>query len=221
MKNIALKNSVYLLIAISSIVWYLLAKYSNLNLTLAKEFFGLVPKVVSIDMLLILIFAKWGWRLRIFKTWLVPFPDLNGSWVGNIFSDWIDPKTGAGVPPIPVMLTVRQTFFHISFVMHTGEMKSHSVSEGFTIDKDKQINLVSYIYTSKPRIVLNQRSLPHDGAVIFEILESPNKKLNGRYWTERKTKGEINLVYLSKNILNEIPKSAGNHPITETENRRD
>lgn len=215
-----MNNSIYALVVISSIVWFVLARLSNLNLSVAKDFFGLVPKVVTIDLLIIVAFTKWGWRYRCFRGWLVPFPDLNGSWLGNIYSDWVNPETGQGVPPIPVMLTVNQSFSHISCMMHTGEMKSYSFSEGFNIDEARQIKQVTYIYTSKPRISLNQRSLPHDGAVVFDIIEVPDRKLTGRYWTERRTTGEIVLTFHSSEALEEIPSNLGTHPVTEDENRR-
>lgn len=215
MKNVVLKSSVYLLIGISAITWFVLALFSGLNLSAANDFFGLVPKVVSIDLLIIGVFVKWGWKYKHFRGWLVPFPNLNGSWVGKIYSDWVNTETGKGIPPIPVMLTINQSFFHISCMMHTTEMKSHSVSEGFNIDNDRQVKQISYIYTSRPRIRLNQRSLPHDGAIVFDIIESPNKKLIGRYWTERKTVGEIALEFYDNRILEEIPNELGKHPVTE------
>jgi len=215
MKNIKVKNSIYGVVVVSAIAWFLLALFSRLDLSVAKNFFGLVPKVVSIDLLIIILFIKWGWKFKVFKGWLVPFPNLNGTWVGKIHSDWVNPETGKSVLPIPVMLTVNQTFTHISCVMHTGEMKSFSVSEGFNIDKDRQIKQVSYIYTSKPRIRLNQRSLPHDGAIVFDIIEAPNKKLIGRYWTERKTIGEIKLTFSSRVIQEELPQDFESHPVTE------
>lgn len=220
MKNIRLKNSVYALVAISSIAWFVLAKLSDLDLSVAKDFFGLVPKVVTIDLLIIVAFTKWGWKFRVFSGWLVPFPNLNGSWIGNIYSDWVNPETQQGVPAIPVMLTINQSFSHISCMMHTGEMKSYSVSEGFNIDRDRQIKQVAYIYTSKPRISLSHRSLPHDGAIIFDIIEAPGKKLTGKYWTDRKTKGEIILAFYSKSILEELPEPTSDHPATENEHLR-
>jgi len=220
MNKSALKSSIYAIIGISGIIWFSLAWYSNLNLSMAKDFFGLLPKVVSIDTAIILVFYKWGWKIGIFKDWLVPFPNLSGTWVGKIHSDWIDPKTGEKVLPIPVMLTVNQSYSHINFVMHTGEMRSFSISEGFNIDKERQLNQISYIYVSKPRIALNERSLPHYGSIIFDIIESPEKKLIGQYWTERKTKGEILLTFHSKIILSEIPNTLGKHPVTEPENLR-
>lgn len=220
MRNVTLKNSLYLLVGISAVAWFSLAYLNGLDLSKLIDFFGLVPKVVSIDLLVVAVFVKWGWKLRLFRGWLVPFPDLNGSWVGHIYSDWKNPETGEKPPPIPVMLTVKQSFFHISCMMRTSEMESSSYSEGFLIDSDRQKKNVAYSYSSKPRLSLNERSVPHDGTAVFNIIETPGRKLVGRYWTERLTRGEIVLKYHSEELLEELPKDLGEHPVTEIENRR-
>jgi hypothetical protein len=220
MRNVTLKNSLYLLVGTSAAAWFSIAYFSGLDLSKMLDFFGLIPKVVSADLLVVAIFIKWGWKLKIFRGWLVPFPNLNGSWTGFIYSDWTNPETGAKPPPIPVMLTVNQSFFHISCMMRTSEMESSSYSEGFIIDPDRQLKSIAYIFTSKPRLSLNERSIPHDGGAVFQIIEKPQQKLVGRYWTERLTKGEIILQYHSKELLDELPQDLGEHPVTENENRR-
>jgi hypothetical protein len=220
MRNLTIKNSIYLLVGVSAAAWLSLAYFNQLDLSKVADFLGLAPKVVSIDLLVITIFVKWGWKLKIFRGWLVPFPNINGTWVGFIYSDWKDPVTGKKTPPIPVMVTVNQSFFHISCVMRTSEMESYSYSEGFLIDTDRQIKKLAYSYTSKPRLNLNERSIPHDGTAVFQIVEKPKQKLIGRYWTERLTKGEIILDHHSDELFEELPESMGEHPVTEQENRR-
>ncbi len=220
MRNLTIKSSIYLLVGVSAAAWFLLAYFNQLDLSKVKDFIGLVPKVVSIDLLVIAVFVKWGWKFKIFRGWLVPFPNINGTWVGFIYSDWKDPETGQKTPPIPVMLTVNQSFFHISCVMRTSEMESSSYSEGFLIDTDRQVKKVAYSYASKPRLSLNERSIPHDGTAVFQIIENPKQKLIGRYWTERLTKGEIVLEHHSGELFEELPESMGEHPVTEHENRR-
>ncbi|WP_189517174.1 hypothetical protein [Kushneria pakistanensis] len=220
MRNVKIKSSLYLLVGISAVAWVLLAHFSGLDLSEIKDFLGLVPKVVSIDLFVVAVFVKWGWKFKIFRGWLVSFPDLSGSWVGFIHSDWKDPRTGEKPNPIPVMLTINQSFFHISCKMTTSEMESSSYSEGFIIDPDRQVKNLAYSYNSKPRLSLNQRSVPHDGAAVFKIIERPWLRLAGRYWTERLTKGEIALEYHSKDLLEELPEDLGEHPVTEEENRR-
>lgn len=220
MKNVHVKSSIYLLVIISAIAWFALAWLSNLDLSVAASFFSLIPKVVTCDLVLIMLFTKWGWKWKVFRGWLVPFPNLNGTWTGNIYSDWVNPETGDGVDPIPVMLTINQSFFHINCKMTTGEMESFSISEGFNIDPDRQIKQLAYIYTSKPRITLNKRSVQHDGSIVFDIIEHPAMKLKGRYWTERKTLGEVILSQYCSKLLEDLPENFSKHPVTEEENIR-
>lgn len=220
MRNVTIKNYLYLLVSISAVGWFSLAYFDGLDLSNVNDFFGLVPKVVSIDLLIVAVFVKWGWKLKLFRGWLVPFPNLNGSWLGFIHSDWKNPDTGKKQPPIPVMITINQSFFHISCKMCTGEMDSSSYSEGFLIDPDRQIKNIAYTYTSKPRLSLNNRSIPHDGTAVFKIIENPKLKLVGRYWTERLTKGEIFLEYYSKELLEEIPDDFYFHQLNEDKNKR-
>ena len=219
MQNLVFKSSIYLLIGVSAVIWFILAFLKGLDLSDAGDFFSQIPQVASIDLIIVAVFAKWGWTLRMFRGWLVPFPNLNGTWVGFIHSDWKNPTTGEKPPPIPVMLTINQSFFHISCLMRTSEMESSSYSEGFIIDSARQIKKVAYSYTSKPRLSLSERSIPHDGTAVFQIIEKPKLKLTGRYWTERLTKGEIIFEYHTAELLEELPESLGEHPVTEHENR--
>jgi hypothetical protein len=51
---------------------------------------------------------KWLWRLPIFRGWLVTVPYIQGTWYGDLQSTWVNPTTGAGIPPLKVILIVRQ-----------------------------------------------------------------------------------------------------------------
>ncbi len=219
MKNIKVKNYIYLIVIISALAWLGFAYRDGIDLSNVKDFLKVLPKVVTVDMVLIGLFIKYAWKWRIFRGWLVPFPNLNGTWTGHIYSDWINPETGKRSEPIPTMLCIYQSFSQTNCVMHTGEMKSYSIAEGFNINQDQQIKQLSYIYTSKTRALLSERNPQHDGAMIFDIIGENNKKLSGKYWTERKTKGEIKVSFYSKKILDELPNNQSGHPVTEAENR--
>jgi hypothetical protein len=216
MRNVNLRMSLWILLALSGAVWFSFAYYAGVDLSKVSEFFGLLPKVVTVDLMAVTAFVKWLWRCKWFRGWLVPFPDLNGTWLGEIRSDWIDAKTGNRIPPIPAMLTIRQTFFHISCVTQTAEMRSDSYVEGFQIDEERQIRQLAYSYQSRPRISLQERSTLHDGTTVFEIIECPKRKLRGRYWTERKTTGEMDFQFHSRNIFEELPSDFRPHPMTTT-----
>jgi hypothetical protein len=215
MKNLNIKTFIWVLLIISGILWFSIATYQKLDLSKIYDFFKVLPTVVTIDAILIGIFLTWGWKLRIFKGWLVPFPNLNGTWQGHTTSTWINPETGEPPPPIPTILTVKQTFPKISCVMRTTEMVSHSYSAVFNLESDNQIRQLIYTYNSKPRTTVTDRSPAHEGSAILDIIEAPEKKLNGKYWTSRKTTGEIELTFREKKRLEEYPEDLGEHPIKQ------
>ena len=215
MRNIKTKPFVYGIVALSGLLWFAIAYFTGLDLSKAADFFKILPNVLSIDLVVVAVFFKWGWKLLIFHDWLVPFPNIGGTWKGQIVSDWVNPETGQTIAPIPAILTVKQSFFHLSCLTRTGEMTSHSYAEGFIRDPDRQLKLLSYTYTSKPRITVSDRSRPHDGTAVLEIIQKPDRKLTGRYWTERKTTGEMDFRFHSRDLLEEIPKESEHHPLSK------
>jgi hypothetical protein len=205
MRNLNAKYFLYLLLGISGVAWFVTAAYSGVDLTNFISFIKLLPTVVTVDLLLIGIFVKWAWKWRIFREWLVPFPDLQGTWQGVILSSWVNPDTNNRVDPIPCILSIKQSFTKISCVMRTMEMTSYSFAEDFRIEADNQIRQFCYSYTSRPLPSATDRSPIHEGSIIFSIIGKPVKKLFGYYWTARKTTGEIELTYRCKDILDDMP----------------
>ncbi|WP_033067092.1 hypothetical protein [Thalassospira australica] len=214
------KSLIYLIVGTSVWAWIGLAVVSGSNFNGVWEFVKLTPKVLTIDGIVAFVIIKWGWRYRIFRPWLFQFPDLNGSYTGFIYSDWVDPQTGRKPSPIPVLLTIRQTCFSIHCLMRTSEMESRSYCEGFDIDPDRQMKRLTYTYTSNPKLRLRERSKVHDGTMLFDIVEGEKNALNGRYWTDRKSTGEIELEFYSSELLSDFPEGFGEHPVTEPHNRR-
>ena len=214
MKNLNLKAFIYILLIFSAILWFALAWFGGLSLSNLWAFLKLLPKVATIHLLLWSLFAKWGWRWRIFRGWLVPFPDLSGTWPGAIRSDWRDIQTHTKRLGIPTILSIKQTFGKISCVLRTTEMVSHSYVEGFVIDRERQLKKLTFSYTSRPKPSVRERSSPHDGTIVFDLIGKPVSKLEGQYWTGRKTTGEITLTFRGKKVLEEMPDDLPPHPVS-------
>lgn len=212
MKNLNLKPFVVIMLVFSGLVGFGVALADGLDMRSFVEFMRPIPKVVTADMILAAVFMKWGWRWKLLQGWLVPFPDLNGTWEGKLQTDWKDAE-GNNPGPIPVMLTIKQSFARVSCVMRTGEMESHSYLEGFCIDKDSQVRRLCYSYTSRPKAFLRERSTPHDGTMLFNIIGDPVAKLEGEYWTQRNTTGSVALTLRTDALLDEIPADFAPHPM--------
>lgn len=207
------------MLGVSALSWFVLASYKNLDLSNLWNFLKILPDVVTIDLILIGVFIKWVWRWKILQGWLVPFPDLNGTWQGYIHSNWVDPDTGEKPSSIVTILSIKQSFTKISCVLRTSEMTSYSYTEGFTIDDDKQIKQLVCSYTSRPRPSVKERSTTHDGTIVFNLIGTPVSKLKGRYWTDRETTGEITLTFREKKLLDEIPEDLPPHQVTNKNNK--
>ncbi len=215
MKNINLKLFVWLLIGISIVFFLIYTTIFPLTEKSVINYLKIIPTVITLDMIFIFLFSKFIWKWKIFKNWLIPFPNMNGTWKGFIHSTWIDPVTNLHPDPIPTILTIEQSFFNISCVMRTAEMSSFSFIGGFVIDKENQILRIVYTYDSIPKQTVKDRSAQHYGSIIFNISENPQKEMFGEYWTGRKTTGNIELTFWKNEKLNKYPDELGLHPVSE------
>ena len=215
MKNLNLKNSLYIIVGITIGLFFLLSSVQSISEYNFKNVFKLISQIVTINTVIIGFFVKVLWKCIIFKGWLVPFPNLNGTYKGFIHSTWIDPKTNQRPDPIPAILTVEQSFLHISCAMRTAEMNSISLVSDFYLDKPNQIKKLYYSYDSNPLQTVKERSPQHCGTMAFNIIEQPYLKLQGEYWSGRKTTGEIEMEFWKKEKLNYYPDDLGEHPVSK------
>lgn len=213
MKNLNMKPFLYLLAGFSAIVLFVAALVQGFDLDNFFDVLRLIPIVATGDGIAYFVFTAWLWRWKHLQGWLIPFPDLNGTWQGHIQTNWKDAK-GNTPGPIPVILTIKQSFGRMSCVMRTAEMESDSYLEGFCIDKDAQVRRLCYSYTSRPRTALRDRSTPHDGTMLFNIIGKPVHKLEGEYWTQRQTTGTVTLTFRTRDLFDEIPGDLSEHPVS-------
>ncbi len=161
-----------------------------------------IPKAIAVYALGGYIFFKWLWKLPILRGWLVTTPNLQGTWHGFLKSDWIDPETKKGIAKIPILLVIDQDFNKINCSIMTKESSSHTLSSDILCVNGKL--QFSYTYNNVPRNGVRERSEIHNGASLLQIIENPKRKLSGGYWTDRKTKGEIEVEFLDKTLREEF-----------------
>ena len=204
MKNIRKEILVWIQLASFVAIWVIVLLISNTSLNIGWDAIQKLPDVITIYAVLALIFTKWAWRLKIFRGWLVPLPDLQGTWKGVLQSTWIDPVTNQKVKPIEVTLVIKQTFSTISCVMFTPESDSFSTTAQINEDDNSGIFRLTYNYTNRSKANVRDRSEIHDGAAILKFIATPEKSLEGEYWTSRKTTGDISIKFVSRKMAESI-----------------
>ncbi len=213
MRNLKTKRLLLFMFALFAIIFVGLSYLGDSTVNDIWSALKTAYKTIPILLTIWSCFVWFGWKLCVFQRWLVPFPNLNGTWEGTIQTTWKDPKTGATPGPIPVILTIKQSFTTVSCVMRTGEMTSRSYLADFWIDPDNQIRKLGYLYTSSPSVLIHTRSRPHDGTIVFDIIGDSEIKLSGKYWTERNTTGVVVLTFKNKSHMEEYPDDLGPHPM--------
>ena len=153
-----------------------------------------VSTTISVNIILWMIFIAWAWKWKIFYPWLVPFPNLSGDWKGTIKSNWKEKE----LEPIPIEVSITQNFFNVQVRIKTKESRSYSIGASFDIDNERGFQQLFYTYLNTPKAGVRERSEIHYGSTILNFDGFKVTKMDGEYWTDRETTGEITLT--KKNV---------------------
>lgn len=139
------------------------------------------------------VFNRWLWKWRWLQGWFVKCPILEGQWRFTIDSSWFDPATESKSTKIAADVTIKQTYTKLHMQLKTPESSGDLISSKI-IQKDNGTYQITGIFRNEPRIFLQDKSRIHLGALVLDVVGEPSepKSLEGQYWTNRSTKGEIN-----------------------------
>jgi SMODS-associating 2TM, beta-strand rich effector domain len=207
MKNIKAEALLWVQLGSFIAIWALILYLTKTRLAINLEAIQKLPDVITVYVILSFVFAKWLWRWPIFRGWLVPLPDLQGTWAGQIDSNWKDPTTGYHIEAVPIMLVIRQTFLTISCALFTKESESYSTVAQISVEEDSDTFYLRYNYTNRPKATMRERSMIHDGAVRLRIISVPERLLEGEFWTSRCTAGDLSLKFVSRELLEKFTVS--------------
>jgi hypothetical protein len=154
---------------------------------------SLVVMVISTGMVAI---ATSIWR-RVWKQFpLIArklFPDLTGTWAGELVSTWSNSTTGQPAS-IPVTIWIRQGIFSTSIKLRSGESTSYSTRCLLEADQEAGRFRFWYSYDNNPRAQYRHRSARHEGVAWLELdIDTDPERLVGCYYTDRKTSGDIDV----------------------------
>lgn len=139
------------------------------------------------------ILHLWLWRL-------IPSirrPVLSGTWRATIRSNWTDPTTGQTLGDIEAYVTVRQTLTTLSLRLMTTESVSHVLVADIHEIAPNRFNLTG-VYQNTPRGsnahgTARLHGDAHRGVIMLTVTGRRPKSVQGRYYTDRDTQGEIEL----------------------------
>ncbi|WP_109300596.1 hypothetical protein [Aquimarina sp. AU474] len=196
MKKDELKLIVTISIALATLIGvvYIVILDKRFNLTdgLRAISFG-----ITITTLFWAFYFSYGW-----KWWMLNKifyrPNLSGTWSGTLKSDWED-ENGEKVGDIEFYLVIRQSFLRIHFTTFTNSFIGISYSETMALKKETGLKNVAYLYRKETS--QDDNEILQEGATELRLIDSNPKELIGRYWSNQKTNGKINVSFISSEIV--------------------
>jgi hypothetical protein len=133
---------------------------------------------------------------------------LRGTWKGQLVSTWVDPVTNQGRGEIEAYLVIRQTYFTIDVRLLTAESGSVTLSANI-VDDGQGVHTLAVLYRNTPRALLRHRSPIGHGGMLLYVRGTPAYRLDGEYWTDRNTKGELTFTARTHEQLHDFEHAKG------------
>jgi len=157
-----------------------------------------VPTAVGFGLL---FFDVLIWRLPLVHR-LVKRPRIGGTWVGIL-----SPASESRIPaegnrgPIPAAIVIEQTYWSIGVTLMTAESSSQSTSTSLRADPSSPgRRVLAYTYLNEPKQEHRTRSPAHAGASQLRVVGRLPKQLNGTYWTDRLTAGDMEFEFVDREV---------------------
>jgi hypothetical protein len=207
MESIKKEVQIWFSLIVILLIWVGVLTLTSTPLSINWKAIKQLPDVVTIFVIARFAFTRWMWHWTIFtyKGWLVRVPVIQGTWVGDLQSTWVNSKTNQDIPPLKMILVVRQTFSTLSCTMFTKESESYSRAAQMAVDEETGTITVSYNYTNRSKADIRHKSPIHDGAAHLRVVTLPHRMLEGEYWTGRCTTGTMKLQFHSKDLYEAFP----------------
>lgn len=186
------------LLGLAAILWGALLLIGGLrpDLSLARPF----STVVGTLSILLGLFDKWLWRIPWLHPWFVSTPNVRGTWQGEIVPSGMDLEAGRPHRAIKGYLVVRQTYSSISIRLITQESSSELLAGSIAESTDK-LHTIFGTYRNTPRLKKRDESPIHYGGLVLDVRGVPADALDGQYWTDRNTRGELHFHRRDKAIV--------------------
>ena len=145
--------------------------------------------VTGLVLLVLLVFDRWLWRIRLLHGWFVKRPVLRGLWKIELQSEWKAPVIGNRPTAIEAYLVVRQTYCHLSLRLFTKESSSETLAAEIVEAADGTFRIYA-VYRNEPRPEFRDQSPIHYGALLIDF-ERDSQRMGGNYWTDRNSRGQF------------------------------
>lgn len=199
------RKTVQIIVGLVAVVWLALALLAGQALSPTP--LKLYSVGVTTATLVLLTYEQYLWRWK-FVRYFTGLPLLESAWRGTLVSSFV--RDGQLIRPIPIALRIKQTASTVSITLFTGESSSVSEQARLTKEADGRWRL-SWLYANTPRPSVRYRSDRHHGACYLYVGATNKDGLRGEYFTDRLTRGELQLTEWSKHKYDSVESALASH----------
>lgn len=175
------------------VAWFVVLKVQGTPVT--REHLAPFGTVIGVLVTASQLLERFLWRKRWLQGWLVSRPDLRGTWLVKLQSDWKGPD-GKRVAEIRCFIGVTQTLSNLEMHLMTPESESWFIADAICPSPNGLGYQVVGVYSNRPHVHLRgDRSEIHRGALVLDT-HGPAWRpdaVSGEYWTDRNTAGTMSL----------------------------
>jgi hypothetical protein len=174
-----------IVIGLAGVTWaaILFASGSSLRASWAEP----LGYAATIVVLLLLVYDRWVWCWPVVRRF-TGRPVLQGTWKTELLTSYEARKGEV----IEAYLVIRQTYSKISVAMLFDRSTSQSRSADLIAEDGRWV--LHYVYRSEKSTLERDGNPPARGAAELTVARRPSTSLEGDYWTEQGTRGQLRTV---------------------------
>ncbi len=139
------------------------------------------------------VFTKLAWRCQYFAKWMNR-PLVHGVWVGELRSNY--GAVDGNQLVVPIFFVIRQTYLTLSIQSFTERQEGESRLEALLRSSKTDVTRLCYVFELR-KIFSGANSITSGAGELK--LSGDQLSLNGTYWTNTPTHGEITLKLVTRN----------------------
>ncbi|MEQ5127752.1 hypothetical protein ABN225_13230 [Providencia alcalifaciens] len=159
--------------------------------------FSAVWKAFSVSLMLCIflfgVFTKLAWRWEKLAKWMNR-PLVHGIWKGELKSDFNSINGERLV--VPIIFVIKQTYLTLSIQSFTARQDGESRLEALLRSSKTDVTRLCYVFELR-KLFSGANSLTSGAGELK--LAGDQLSLNGTYWTNTPTHGDISLTLISRN----------------------
>lgn len=162
--------------------------------------------VIGVLMLSIGAFDRYLWRIRPFRGWMSNRPVLSGTWAAEFVSSYEGDSSVEGDALPEAYMSIHQTYSNVQLRLMTDESYSVVLFASLEALPDGSFQLAA-TYRNEPNIAVRDRSPIHNGSLLLNVPDPEPTQIDGYYWTDRLSRGEIKLINHHSTRVNDFNRA--------------